>query len=158
MYKKCCMKHLMYRVTGCVIGEHVLLARNHPLHSLHSYRNSFNNKRHYEYLHFYRDVFLVGVTHTHTYCFCQCFTNQARCLSVCRCLSGGNIADDTNAKNAKPNNSKISKILKDKVFVLRQARHILDRFCFALRLIQAPNKRAGYQLVASKTIHRTMIM
>ena len=36
------------------------------------------------------------------------------------------------------------------------ALHILDRFCFALRLIQAPNKRAGYQLVASKTIHRTM--
>ena len=42
--------------------------------------------------------------------------------------------------------------------LLRQARHILDRFCFALRLIQAPNKRAGYQLVASKTIHRTMMM
>ena len=39
-----------------------------------------------------------------------------------------------------------------------QARHILDRFCFALRLIQAQNKRAGYQLVASKTIHRTMVM
>ena len=26
-------------------------------------------------------------------------------------------------------------------------RYILDQFCFALRLIQAPNKRAGYQLV-----------
>ena len=36
--------------------------------------------------------------------------------------------------------------------------YILDRFCFALRLIQAPNKRAGYQLVASKTIHYTMMM
>ena len=34
----------------------------------------------------------------------------------------------------------------------------LDRFCFALRHIQAPNKRAGYQLVASKTIHHTMMM
>ena len=28
--------------------------------------------------------------------------------------------------------------------LLRQARHILDRFCFGLRLIQAPNKPAGY--------------
>ena len=30
--------------------------------------------------------------------------------------------------------------------------------CLSFYFIQAPNKRAGYQLVASKTIHRTMMM
>ena len=36
--------------------------------------------------------------------------------------------------------------------LLRQARHILDRFCFGLRPIQAPNKPAGYHSGSAKTI------
>ena len=41
--------------------------------------------------------------------------------------------------------------------LLRQARHILDRFCFGLRLIQAPNKPAGYHS-GSGTCHAKTIL